>query len=126
MLNAIMTDPTFAPPEAMELACQEVLAWLREPHRNPMFLVGHSSAKLNQERSRVVERFLSWALPAGFAGDVMPVEFAGVTGYRLDWTYRGSELVGFKQPDLSRSPVDAQLLASAALLRNEWCRNRLP
>jgi hypothetical protein len=126
MSSLSMSEPASVPSVDVEAACQEVLSWLREPHRNPMFMVGHSDAKLAQARGRIVERFFSWVIPAGFNPTLRQIEHLGSVSYQVDWTYRGSELVGFKQPPAAPAPAEAQLLASAALLRNEWCRNRLP
>src|SRR6476469_1424770 len=84
-------------------ARREVLTWLQEPHRNPMFLVGKTEAQLAQASGRIVERFMSWAAPAGFEAHLRQQELTGATRYEVHWTYHGSELVGFKQPPMGDS-----------------------
>lgn len=110
----------------VESARLEVMAWLHEPHRNPMFLMGKTGAQLKQSTPRIVERFMSWAAPAGFEGHLRQQELTGAIRYEVHWTYRGSELVGFKMPGLASTADEAWLLGAAALLRNEWCRKRMP
>jgi hypothetical protein len=110
----------------VERARQEVLGWLQEPHRNPMFLAGKTEAQLTQSTGRIVERFMSWSGPAGFEGHLRQQELTGTIRHEVHWTYRGSELVGFKQPPLAGTADEAWLLGAAALLRNEWCRKRMP
>lgn len=129
MLSEISTVAMPENPEGsnpVETARLEVLGWLHEPHRNPMFLVGKTEAQLRQATGRIVERFMSWAAPAGFEALLRQQEHLGAVRYEVHWTYRGSELVGFKQPPMGNSVDEAQLLGAAALLRNEWCRKRMP
>jgi hypothetical protein len=103
-----------------------VLAWLREPHRNPRFLSGAGEADLTHDHGPIVERFLSWIHPAGFDFELIDHEHGSGHVYNVHWRYHGCELIGFKQSPPAPKPDDAKLLACAGLLRNDWCCARLP
>jgi hypothetical protein len=116
----------FAPPtDALQAARRRVLEWLQEPHRNPMFLQGHAHPAARKNHGRIVERFLSWATPAGFEFANHPIATMDGERWELRWTYRGSELVGFEQPAPAATVDEAKLLGAAALIQNDWCRERL-
>jgi hypothetical protein len=111
-------------PRALDTARSVVLGWLRESHRNPKFLLGYDGRMLEGADEQIVERFMSWAVPAGFQCEIH--ETKRTPGFEVHWTLRGSELIGFKQPPPARTPEEAKLLGAAALLQNEWCHSRLP
>ena len=107
-----------------DAARRNVLRWLRQEHRNALFLPALQETDSSADEA-IVERFLSWMEPAGFTltpindGTDDDPKWAG------HWLYRGNQFVGFKQPDYVENREDALLLACAALLDNEWCRSRL-
>ncbi len=119
-----VTNPKLEYRKLLDQARASVLAWLREPHRNPLFLEGEDSPEqLEQAESKIVERFMSWAGPAGFESTVQTTS-EGL--FEIHWTHQGYDFVGFRQPPASPSQDEAQVLGCAALLQNEWCRSRLP
>ncbi len=107
-------------------AREQVLAWLREPHRNARFLQEQGEAALQGRHGEIVERFLSWVREAGFEVEMVNTGTEDCPAYEAQWRIRGCVLVGFRQPAAVPLPDDAKLLSCAALLRNDWCRNRLP
>lgn len=112
-------------PSAIDSARTLVLGWLREAHRNPKFLDGNDEQMLKRADERIVERFMSWVTPAGFAYGLHEIGTKRKRGYEVRWTFHGSELIGFKQPPPANTPENAKLLGAAALLQNEWCCSRL-
>jgi hypothetical protein len=91
-----------------------------------MFLVGYDERMLERADEQIVERFMSSATPAGFECELHEIGTKRKLAYEVHWTFRGSELIGFKQPPPATKPQDAKLLGAAALLQNEWCHSRLP
>src|SRR4051812_27659349 len=65
------------PPLPLESARAEVLDWLREPHRNPMFLMGQPALELQGEDAHIIDRFMSWVTPEGFAAAVVEIHPQG-------------------------------------------------
>jgi hypothetical protein len=57
---------------------------------------------------------------------LVTAEKQGQTTYEVFWTHRGASFVGFKQPAAEPKAEDALLAGCAALLENQWCRERLP
>lgn len=100
-----------------------MIAWLRDGaiDNDPMFMLGHPESVLVQKHGEIAERFLQVIKPAGFRLEV----FAALGGFDSRWTHREADFVGFKQPLLAANEDDAKVLACAALLRNDWCRQRL-
>jgi hypothetical protein len=101
-----------------------VLDWLRLAHRDPVFLA--SAPDLEHRHEEIAQEFLKWAADSGFAYEVVKVDGGDGAAYEVHWTHRGSSFVGFKQPPPERTPEDALLAGCAALLENDWCRERLP
>jgi len=109
------------------LARAEVIAWLRDGaiSNDPMFMLGHPEMMLGQMHGEIADRFLKVVEPAGFQLEVIAVERNGMAAFDSRWTHRAADFVGFKGPPPAVSADDTKLLACAALLRNEWCRQRL-
>jgi hypothetical protein len=101
-----------------------VLEWLRLEHRDPKFLV--ATPDLENHHAEIAREFLKWAADSGFAYQTVKVDGPAEPGYEVHWTHRGSSFIGFKQPPPERTPEDALLAGCAALLQNDWCRERLP
>lgn len=124
-----MSNPTNHPAAEPDLALAraEVIAWLRDGaiNNDPMFMLGHPEEVLRQEHGEIADRFLKVVAPAGFDLEVFPVEHDGLAAFDSRWTHRAADFVGFKNPRPAALLDDARLLACAALLRNEWCRQRL-
>jgi hypothetical protein len=102
----------------------EVVAWLRDGAitNSPMFTLGHPDESLQARHAAIADRFREVVMRAGFRLEVVEVN---PSAFDPRWTLDGAEFVGFKQPNSATSPDDAALLACAALLRNDWCRERL-
>jgi hypothetical protein len=108
----------------LENARAQVLLWIREAHRNPLFLQeSEAPEQIEQADAKIVERFVSWATPAGFN---FTLEQTAEGQFVVHWTHCGYNFVGFRQPPPAEMPDEAKLLACAALLDNGWCRERLP
>lgn len=103
-----------------------VLDWLRAPHRNPTLLSTATESELAQQHAVIADCFMIWARAAGFGCDLVDTSLDGAPAYETHWTHNGTTFVGFKQPRPEKDPADARLAGCAALLRNEWCRARLP
>lgn len=101
-----------------------LLDWLRARLRDPALLPG-TTDPLGQTRE-ITERFLAIAREGEFAWEVVWTSADGHPGYAVHWTHRGASFVGFKQPPPEPTPEEALLAGCAALLENDWCRERLP
>ena len=101
-----------------------ILEWLHVEYRDPKFLT--TASDLENRHEEIAQGFLKWAGDSGFAYKIVKVDGAGEPAYEVHWTHRGSSFVGFKQPPPERTPHDALLAGCAALLENDWCRERLP
>ena len=110
-------------PRSLDRARTLVLDWLRLEHRDPGFLV--SAPDLQNRHGEIAREFLKWAADSGFAYEIVKVDGDGAA-YEIHWTHRGSSFVGFKQPPPEQTAEDALLAGCAALLENDWCRERLP
>lgn len=111
----------------LERACCEIVAWLRDGavSDDPMFMLGHPEKSLEARTGEIAERFLARAGEAGFALEIVSSPTLDGPAYEPRWTHRGASFVGFKQPAPAQNLDEARVLACAALLRNEWCRERL-
>jgi hypothetical protein len=108
----------------LESARAKVLQWIRQDHRNPRFLQECDAPEPSERTdAKIVERFVSWAAPAGFN---FTAEQTADGQFVVHWTHQGSQFVGFRQPPPGDTPEEAKILACAALLDNDWCRQRLP
>jgi hypothetical protein len=110
----------------LDRARRVVLDWIRSPDREPAFLSAAADSELHERHEEIAQRFLKWASDAGFGFEVVKVERDGRTTYEVHWTHRGASFVGFKQPGPESTAEDALLVGCAALLENDWCRERLP
>lgn len=90
-----------------------------------MFMLGHPEKSLDGRSGEIAERFLARAGASGFILEMVEKTTPEGTAYEPRWTHRGASFVGFKQPDAVDNLDDAKVLACAALLRNDWCRERL-
>lgn len=100
----------------------EVLALLRS--QDPSFLV-KLSEPIREKHREISEAFLKWLSATPFALEIVALEdLPGMFEGR--WTHNGAVFVGFKQAPAAANRDDATILACAALLRNDWCRARLP
>ncbi len=101
-----------------------VLEWVRASHRDPSFLAGQTG--LDQRHEEIAKHFLKWAKEGGFEYRVVKIGNDGTAAYEVQWTHRGYSFVGFKQPAPEAAAENALLAGCAALLGNDWCRERLP
>src|SRR5215203_1199373 len=104
-------------------ARSEILAELRS--RDAAFLTVPDTA-LGEKHREIAEAFLKWLSSTGFALEIVSLDEHAAGMFEGRWTHNGAAFVGFKQPPAAANRADAALLACAALLRNEWCRARLP
>ncbi|HEY3901565.1 MAG TPA: hypothetical protein VGM54_23340 [Chthoniobacter sp.] len=111
-------------PRSLDRSRTLVLDWLRLEHRDPSFLA--SAVNLENRHGEIAQEFLKWADDSGFAYEIVKVDGIDGPAYEIHWTHRGASFVGFKQPPPERTPDDALLAGCAALLENDWCRERLP
>ena len=109
----------------LDRARSVVLEWLRSPQLDPAFLSTATDADLHHRHEEIVRGFLKSASEAGFGFEVVKVERDGHTAHEVHWTHRGASFVGFKQPGPESRAEDALLVGCAALLENDWCRERL-
>jgi hypothetical protein len=127
--TVFMSDPAGFPltQTQLERARSEVIAWLRDGaiSDDPMFMLGHPEKSIEERSGEIAERFLNLVREAGFTLEIVEEMGADGLAYAPRWTHRGSSFVGFKQPESARNVDEAKVLACAALLRNEWCRERL-
>jgi hypothetical protein len=111
-------------PRRLDRARHLILEWLRAPHRDPSFLVGQTD--LEHRHQEIGQHFLTHARAGGFECEIVKSNNPGAAGYEIHWTHRGASFVGFKQPPPEPLAEDAVLAGCAALLENDWCRERLP
>ena len=104
-------------------ARSEILAELRS--RDSSFLPV-ADTTLGQRHHEIAEAFLKWLSSTPFALEIVALEHHAPSMFEGRWTHNGAAFVGFKQPPAAANREDAALLACAALLRNDWCRARLP
>lgn len=116
--------PNLSTEEELHGARAELLSILRA--RDPRFLTGVSDAALMQRHREIAETFLKWIGTTGFALEIVALPQLGPNAVEGRWTHNGADFVGFKQPPAAFNRTDATILACAALLRNDWCRARLP
>jgi hypothetical protein len=100
----------------------EVLLVLRS--LDPTFLL--PEPPLGQKHRVIADAFIQWLSTTGFALEIVALDDVAPGMFEGRWTHNGAAFVGFKQPPAAPNPEDATILACAALLRNEWCRARLP
>ena len=112
--------------EQLEAARTEVLTHLRAPSRFPAFLIEVPESDLGDRHADIATKFLTWLNPSGFTLEVVNVGTSRRPMYEGRWTHNGADFVGFKQPPAAATREDAVILACAALLKNDWCRARLP
>src|ERR1700677_2907079 len=96
-----------------------VLEWLRENQREPRFLADQSPAEIADSHRQIADRFLQWISRSGFEAQLVEISNDGSAAFEVNWTHHGATFVGFKQAPPARKPVDALLLACAALLQND-------
>ncbi|TCO95665.1 hypothetical protein EV701_101354 [Chthoniobacter flavus] len=111
-------------PRRLDRARNLILEWLRAPPRDPAFLAGQTD--LEHRHEEIAQRFLTQARESGFESEIVKAGSGGATAYEVHWTHHGSSFVGFRQPPPEPSAEDALLAGCAALLENDWCRQRLP
>lgn len=104
----------------------EVMEWLRAANRDPEWLSAVDAADWHRYHRPIAERFLKWTKESGFECQLAEVVADEKTYFETRWTFHGSSFVGFKQPARQDNQDDALLMGCAALLANQWCRDRLP
>jgi hypothetical protein len=104
-------------------ARSEVLELLRK--KDPSFLNGIPDGQMTSVHQEIAERFLSLAASSAFAVEIVALDDEN-HHFEGRWTHNGAVFVGFKQPPAAVNRGDAAILACAALLRNDWCRSKLP
>jgi hypothetical protein len=111
---------------SLEAARASVLEWLRAHQHDPALFESGSAREGEDADGKIVEMFMNCVLPEGFDFTIHEVSDHEAAGFVVHWTHRGSGFIGFRQPPPGHTPLTAKLLACAALLRNDWCRGRLP
>ena len=104
-------------------ARNEVLDLLRK--NDASFLDTVPETQIESFHREIAERFLSLAAASAFAVEIVALDDES-HHFEGRWTHNGAAFVGFKQPPAAVNRVDAAILACAALLRNDWCRSKLP
>lgn len=89
-------------------------------------LASGADAESGPDDTAIARRFLKRVRAAGFACEIVEVRRARAVEYEARWTHNGASFVGFKQPPPQDAPDKALLAGCAALLANDWCRQRLP
>jgi hypothetical protein len=84
-----------------------------------------SPAELAGSHRQIADQFLQWINRSGFDAHLVEISQEGAAAFEVNWTHRDATFVGFKQAPPASKPVDALLLACAALLQNDWCRRQL-
>lgn len=110
----------------LELARAEVLIWLNGCDQGAVFAREITAETALAENEKIADHFLSRIRDTGFELEVVDVGEDGSPAFDPRWTHCDNQFVGFKQPPPAPSREEAKLLACAALLRNDWCRARLP
>jgi hypothetical protein len=103
-------------------ARSEALAWLRRPRNPPL----PADGGVPMSDGQIIECCLGAILGAGFEFTVVNLGTDGSPAFEVRWGHQGFSFVGFKQAPTAPTLDEAKLLACAALLRNDWCRGRLP
>jgi hypothetical protein len=111
---------------ALRDARDEVLKWLRAPNRSPSFLAGLPNDELAHRHAEIAHQLRVWLATTDFQLEIVSLDDSESNACEGRWTHKGADFVGFKQPAAASTTDDAVILACAALLRNEWCRARLP
>jgi hypothetical protein len=127
--SAMAPSYTLASEAALREARIEVVQWLRTPSRFPTFpalLAGLPDDQLARKHPEIAEQLRAWLGTTDFQLEIVSLGEHGNGMYEGRWTHKGADFVGFKQPDPATNVEDAVILACAALLRNDWCRARLP
>lgn len=112
-------------PNRVEIAREEILAWLQAGQRNPFFLRSHAGPAASAD-NEIVARFLSWVRPVGFTLEVANDGTNTEPNWTAIWRSYGDRVEDVSHTTNARSRDDAGLLACTALLQNETCRSRLP
>jgi len=112
-------------PNHLNRARDIVLSWIRAEERSASFLLGKSDEELSELHGAIGREFLKSAEKAQFTCEILKAA-ADPSLFVVHWSYKGASFVGFKQPADEATPDDALLVSCAALLENDWCRNRLP
>jgi hypothetical protein len=115
------------PSLALELgqARDEVVGWIRG-------LAGATAPDMvsadqdPQHGGSIADRFLQLIQKSGFELEIVNVGTETEPAFDPRWTHEDNHFVGFRQPPSAPTLEEAKLLACAALLRNDWCRARLP
>jgi hypothetical protein len=110
--------------EQLREAREEVVALLRAVE--PSFLEKVPQSTLPEKTPEVAKAFLKWLSGTPFALEIVALNDGNPPMFEGRWTHNGAAFVGFKQPPAAANRDDAKILACAALLRNDWCRSRLP
>ena len=117
-------NPNVSTDTDLREARDEVLHILRSV--NPTFLSTCSGAGLAQKHGEIAKAFLLWLNPTPFELEIVSLGDGKTPMYEGRWTHNAADFVGFKQPPAAANREDATILACAALLRNDWCRSKLP
>jgi hypothetical protein len=125
-MRAMAPSYTLASDDVLRDARDEVIQWLRHPKRFPGFLSGIANGDLARHHAEIAHEIRAWLDQTDFRLKIVTLGEHGTPPFEGQWTHRGADFVGFKQPDPASTVDDAVILACAALLRNEWCRARLP
>jgi len=107
-------------------ARDEVLQWLRTSLRAPILLAGLRNDQLTQQHGEIAHELRAWIATTDFQLEIVSVGESEIEMFEGRWTHKGADFVGFKQPAAASTHDDAVILACAALIRNDWCRARLP
>jgi len=103
-----------------------VLKWLRASRSFPIFLADLDNDQLELKHGEIASELRAWIATTDFQLEIVSVGESEIEMFEGRWTHKGADFVGFKQPAAASTHDDAVILACAALLRNEWCRSRLP
>jgi len=126
-IRSIMApSDTLASETALREARDEVLKRLRASSHFLTLLAGLSDDQLAYKHPEIAEQLRAWLATTDFQLEIVSLGDSGIKRYEGRWTHKGADFVGFKQPDPAANVDDAVILACAALLRNDWCRARLP
>jgi hypothetical protein len=106
------------------VARNEILSLLRS--KDHSFLANVPDSALGKRHAEIAKRFLTWLSATPFALEIIALAEDAPGMFEGRWTHNGAAFVGFKQAPAAANPDDATILACAALLRNDWCRARLP
>lgn len=122
--EAMAGSPNVSTEDDLCRARAEVLSVLRTA--DPTFLAKCSEATLRGKHAEIAKMFLNWIGNTAFALEIVTLTEGSPVAFEGRWTHSGDVFVGFRQPPAALNRDDAAILACAALLRNDWCRARLP